>query len=71
VPEYDRLLDSCQKHWNAAVAGIETPKAAMDAIAREHTEIFREAGRLKQAVTPGGYPRTTPSSSRRQQRVRA
>jgi multiple sugar transport system substrate-binding protein len=52
VPEYDLLLDSCQKHWNAAVAGIEMPKAAMDAIAREHTEIFKEAGRLKQATTP-------------------
>jgi multiple sugar transport system substrate-binding protein len=54
VPEYNELLDSCQKHWNAAVAGIEQPKAALDAMAKEHTEIFRKAGRASQAAAPAG-----------------
>jgi multiple sugar transport system substrate-binding protein len=53
VPEYNELLDSCQKHWNGAVAGIEEPKAALDAIAREHTQIFQKAGRGKQAAAAG------------------
>jgi multiple sugar transport system substrate-binding protein len=47
VPEYDQLLQSCQTHWNAAAVGSEKPKEAMDAVAREHTEIFKKAGRLK------------------------
>jgi multiple sugar transport system substrate-binding protein len=47
VPEYDQLLQSCQTHWNATVVGSEKPKEAMDAIAKEHTEIFKKAGRIK------------------------
>lgn len=47
VPEYAELLESCQNHWNAAVVGQETPKQAMDAIAKEHTAIFTKAGRYK------------------------
>ncbi|MCY3020373.1 MAG: sugar ABC transporter substrate-binding protein [Planctomycetota bacterium] len=47
TPEYAELLESCQKHWNAAIIGKETPKEAMDAIAKEHTEILKKAGALK------------------------
>jgi len=47
IPEYAELLDACQKHWNAALAGTETPQAAMDALAKEHTEILKKAGALK------------------------
>jgi multiple sugar transport system substrate-binding protein len=47
VPEYAELLEACQNHWNAAVVGQETPKQAMDAIAKEHTAIFTKAGRYK------------------------
>ncbi len=47
VPEYAELLDSCQRHLNAAIVATVTPKQALDAIAREHTQIFRKAGRLK------------------------
>lgn len=47
VPEYADLLQSCQTHWNAAVTGLETPKDAMDQLAKEHEEIFRKAGYLK------------------------
>jgi len=54
VPEYNQLLDSCQKHWNAAVAGIEEPKAALDATAKEHAAIFQKAGRAKQATAGSG-----------------
>lgn len=47
IPEYASLLESCQRHWNAAVVGQENPKQAMDAIAKEHTEILKKAGILK------------------------
>lgn len=47
VPEYAELLDSCQRHLNAAIVGSENPKQALDAIAKEHTAIFRKAGRLR------------------------
>lgn len=47
VPEYAELLQSCQTHWNAAVVGQESPKQAMDAIAKEHTAILKKAGLLK------------------------
>ncbi|MCS7224575.1 MAG: sugar ABC transporter substrate-binding protein [Armatimonadetes bacterium] len=47
VPEYAELLDSCQRHLNAAIVGAKKPKEALDAIAKEHTVIFRKAGRLK------------------------
>jgi len=47
VPEYAKLLDSCQKHWNAAVVGQETPQQAMDNVAKEHQAIFDKAGKPK------------------------
>jgi multiple sugar transport system substrate-binding protein len=46
-PKYAELLESTQKHWNAAVTGQETPQAAMDAVAQEHTQILKSAGLLK------------------------
>jgi len=47
VPEYAELLQKCQVHWNAAVTGLETPKEAMDSLAKEHEEIFERAGYYK------------------------
>ena len=47
VPEYADLLEVCQKYWNAAVVDLMSPKAAMDQVAKEHTEIFEEAGYYK------------------------
>ena len=47
VPEYAELLQACQTHWNAAVTGQETPKEAMDNIAKKHEEIFEKAGYYK------------------------
>jgi multiple sugar transport system substrate-binding protein len=47
VPEYAELLQKCQTHWNAAVTGLETPKEAMDSLAKEHEEIFEKAGYYK------------------------
>jgi len=47
TPEYFELLQSTQRHLQAAVTGAETPKEALDAIAREQTEILRKAGRLQ------------------------
>jgi multiple sugar transport system substrate-binding protein len=47
IPEHSELLASCQKHWHAALAGKETPQEAMDAVAKEHTEILKKAGALK------------------------
>ena len=44
VPEYAELLRECQVHWNAAVTGQKTPQEAMDALAKEHEAIFKEAG---------------------------
>ena len=44
VPEYAELLDACQTHWNAAISKIESPKEALDAIARKHEIIFEDAG---------------------------
>jgi multiple sugar transport system substrate-binding protein len=41
IPEYRDLLLSTQRHWHAAVVGEETPQAAMDAVAREHTQILK------------------------------
>lgn len=46
-PKYADLLDATQIHWNAAVTGSETPKAAMDAIAVKHTQVLKDAGMLK------------------------
>ncbi len=46
-PAYAELLQSTQKHWNAAVTGQETPQAAMDAVAKEHTDALTKAGLLK------------------------
>jgi multiple sugar transport system substrate-binding protein len=47
VPEYGELLQVCQNHWNAAVTGQETPREAMDNIAKEHEAIFKKAGYYK------------------------
>ncbi|MBD3183028.1 extracellular solute-binding protein [Candidatus Poribacteria bacterium] len=44
VPEYAELLQRCQTNWNAAVTGQMTAKEAMDKLAKEHEEIFRNAG---------------------------
>ena len=44
VPEYAELLQKCQTRWNATVTGQETPKEAMDNLAKEHEAIFKEAG---------------------------
>lgn len=46
TPEFGDLLKSCQAHWHAAIAGKETPKDAMDLLAKEHTKILQDA--LKQ-----------------------
>ena len=43
-PEYSELMQSTQKHLNEAVAGTTTPKAALDAIAKEHQAILDGAG---------------------------
>lgn len=47
TPEYAELLEACQKHWNAAVTGKESPQESMDALAKEHTELLKKAGALK------------------------
>jgi multiple sugar transport system substrate-binding protein len=44
VPEYAQLLQVSQNHWNAAITGQETPKEAMDNVAKEHEAIFKAAG---------------------------
>ncbi len=49
VPEYAKLLDSSQRHLNAAVVGELTPKQALDNIAKEHQAVFKEAGYPKKA----------------------
>ena len=40
-PKYAELLNETQTHWNSVVTGSETPKAAMDAIAKKHTDILK------------------------------
>jgi multiple sugar transport system substrate-binding protein len=47
IPEYNELLNSCQKHLSAAFSGLAKPKDALDAIAKEHTAILKKAGHLK------------------------
>lgn len=47
IPEYASLLEVTQKYWSAACAGMMSPKEAMDAVAREHTQILKDAGYLK------------------------
>jgi multiple sugar transport system substrate-binding protein len=47
IPEYAALLEVTQKYWTAACAGMMTPKEAMDAVAKEHTQILKDAGYLK------------------------
>lgn len=47
IPEYAALLEVTQKYWSAACAGMMSPKEAMDAVAKEHTAILKEAGYLK------------------------
>jgi multiple sugar transport system substrate-binding protein len=44
VPEYAKLLESCQKNLNAAVVKQLTPKQALDNIARECQAAFKAAG---------------------------
>jgi multiple sugar transport system substrate-binding protein len=44
IPEFNELLIPCQKYWNAALTGKMTAKEAMDAVAKEHTEILKKAG---------------------------
>lgn len=43
TPEFGDLLKSCQAHWHAAITGNESPKDAMDLLAKEHTKILQEA----------------------------
>ncbi len=47
VPQYNELLAAAQRLVGEAVDGKLTPKAALDALAKEHEAIFREAGLLK------------------------
>ncbi|HYG76935.1 MAG TPA: extracellular solute-binding protein [Planctomycetota bacterium] len=47
TPEFGELLASCQNHWNAAVTGKVSAKEAMDALAKEHTDILKKSGALK------------------------
>ncbi len=47
IPVYAKLLESCQNHWNSVAADQEAPKAALDAVAKEHTDILKTAGVLK------------------------
>lgn len=49
IPEYAELLESTQKHWNAAIvpSAKVSARQAMDAVAKEHTEILKKAGLLK------------------------
>jgi multiple sugar transport system substrate-binding protein len=47
IPAYAKLLESCQIHWNNVVSNQEQPKPALDAIAKEHTDILKQAGVLK------------------------
>ena len=44
IPEFNELLIPCQTHWHAALIGKMTAKEAMDAVAKEHTEILKKAG---------------------------
>lgn len=47
IPQYAALLEATQIHWNDVVVGRKTAKEAMDAVARRHTEILKEAGVLQ------------------------
>ncbi|MEN3186612.1 MAG: extracellular solute-binding protein [Atribacterota bacterium] len=47
IPEYAALLEVTQKYWSAACVGMMSPKEAMDAVAKEHTQILKDAGYLK------------------------
>ena len=48
VPEYAELLEACQTNWSEVISEIKSPKEAvkeaLDAIARKHEEIFKDAG---------------------------
>ncbi|HZO86924.1 MAG TPA: sugar ABC transporter substrate-binding protein [Chthonomonadaceae bacterium] len=47
IPQYAELLEVTQIDWNACVAGTQTPQAAMDDVAKKHTEILKKAGLIK------------------------
>ena len=44
VPEYAELLEVCQTNWSEAISKLKSAKAALNAIARKHEEIFEDAG---------------------------
>ena len=46
-PEYAKLMDSTQRNLNAAVVKQQTPKQAIDNIAKETQAVFKQAGYLK------------------------
>ncbi len=47
VPEFGELVAGTQKYFGQAIDGAMEPKAALDALAKEHEEIFRRAGYRK------------------------
>jgi len=47
VPEYNELLAIAQQYVGEALDGVKTPKEALDAIAKEHDEIFTTLEMLK------------------------
>ncbi len=47
VPEYNKLLGVAQKYVGEALDGKKSAKEAMDQIAKEHTQIMKDAGHLK------------------------
>jgi multiple sugar transport system substrate-binding protein len=49
VPEYAKLMESTQRNLNAAVVKQQTPKQAIDSIAKDMQAVFKAAGYPKQA----------------------
>lgn len=43
IPSYGELLAVAQINLNAAIEGTFTPKAALDAIVKEHTRILSQS----------------------------
>ncbi len=48
IPEYAELLSVAIENLADALVDKKTPQAALDAIAKAHEDILREAGRLKE-----------------------
>ena len=47
IPVYDKLLAVAQKYVGEALDDVKKPKEALDAIAKEHAQIFKDAGLTK------------------------